>query len=226
MTTRMDRLKNLMKDRTTVEQGLTLRQMFNQVYDDKKYDKGKFRYLKRVIKGLRKTDEFRWLSIMPVKRNEVNKYGKKVRPYIEHRYININAGKTPELLEEANKIWLKHAEACLKGVENSQASLERIASIPEEQMKQSQKQFADWFDYEIRVCIVLEDRSLKKMIEELKAEDKLPKLYVYDPKRMDKIFKNELLNKAQRHNPSLPNWEELRQTVKDIIVCYCNKKRL
>jgi hypothetical protein len=68
---------------------------------------GKVRYLKRMIKQVRKKDdEFRWLFVMPVKRNEIDKItGKKVRPYLEYRYININASQTPELLEKANKIW-------------------------------------------------------------------------------------------------------------------------
>ena len=50
-----------------------------------------------MIKQVRKKDdEFRWLSLMPVKRNEVDKTtGKKVRPYLEYKYININASQTP-----------------------------------------------------------------------------------------------------------------------------------
>ena len=125
-----------MKDRTTVEQGLTFSQIFCEAYqipiekytyrnpdlgrseldahggnilvaiaynDDRVY--GKIRYLRRMIEKIRKTDdEFRWLSILPVKRNEVDKYGKKVRPYLEYKYINIKASKTPELLEQVNAI--------------------------------------------------------------------------------------------------------------------------
>jgi hypothetical protein len=247
MTTRKDRLKNLMKDRTTVEQGFTLKQMFSEIYPEvaekyigKTYDTGqsmydmynsmyweefgKFRYLKRLIKDLKKIDEFRWLSIMPVKRNEVDRYGRKVRPYLEYRYININATKTPELLEEVNKIWLKHAEACLKGHEDKRARLDRIAAMPEGQVRQSAEQLVGWMEYEVLVAEVLEDKSINKMIEELKTEDKLPKLYVYDHKRMEKIFNIELLNSTQRYNPALPKKKELRQIIKDTIVCYCNKK--
>jgi hypothetical protein len=150
MESRKQRFKNLMGHRTTVERGLTFRQIFCEVYqipvekytyrnpdlgrseldahggnilaaiaykDDRAY--GKIRYLRRMIKQVRKTDdEFRWLSIMPVKRSEVDKItGKKIRPYLEYRYINIKASKTPELLEQVNEIWGKHAEACIKGLD-------------------------------------------------------------------------------------------------------------
>jgi hypothetical protein len=56
---------------------------------------GKVIYLRRMIKQVRKTDdEFRWLSILPVKRNQVDKYGKKVRPYLEYKYTGaIRASK-------------------------------------------------------------------------------------------------------------------------------------
>jgi hypothetical protein len=83
-----------------------------------------------MIKRVRKTDdEFRWLSIMPVKRNEVNKTtGKKVRPYLEYRYINIKASETPELLEQVNGIWRRHTEACIKGLEIRKAIKDIIAS--------------------------------------------------------------------------------------------------
>ena len=37
-----------------------------------------------MIKQIGKKDEeFRWLFILPVKRNQVDKYRKKVRPYVE-----------------------------------------------------------------------------------------------------------------------------------------------
>ena len=128
--TRKQRFKELMKHRTTEGQGLTFNQIFCEVYPDiiekyqlnRRYDLtksdfeyggcnvvtqmewndeyGKVRYLIRMIKQVRKTDdEFRWLSILPVKRNQVDKYGKKVRPYLEYKYINIKASQTPELLE-------------------------------------------------------------------------------------------------------------------------------
>jgi hypothetical protein len=75
---------------------------------------GKVLYLRRMIKHVRKTDDsFRWLSILPVKRNEIDKYGRKVRPYLEYKYININATKSPELLEQVNAIWAKHDVFCV-----------------------------------------------------------------------------------------------------------------
>jgi hypothetical protein len=86
---------------------------------------GKVIYLRRMIKQVRKTDdEFRWLSILPVKRNQVDKYGKKVRSYLEYKYINIKASKTPELLEQVNEIWRKHAESCIRGIERKRQKLE------------------------------------------------------------------------------------------------------
>ncbi len=135
--TRKQKFKDLMRNRTTVEQGLTFKQIFCEVYSDimEKYtyrnpdlgrseldlhrgniielmgcevEYGKVRYLKRMIKQVRKKDdEFRWLSIMPVKRNEVDKItGRKVRPYLDYKYINIKASKTPELLEQVNSFTL------------------------------------------------------------------------------------------------------------------------
>jgi|SRR6266487_6797285 len=134
--TRKQRFKDLMINRTTVEQGLTFKQIFCEVYSDivEKYihkkdvtgktyfeifggdiielmaqvgGYGKVLYLKRMIKHVRKTDDsFRWLSVLPVKRNEIDKTtGKKVRPYLAYKYININATKSPELLEQVNAIW-------------------------------------------------------------------------------------------------------------------------
>ena len=133
--TRKQIFKDLMKHRTTVDQGFTFKQIFCEVYSDimEKYTYrnpdlgrseldlyggnvlslmeyegkyGKVRHLKRMIKQVRKKDdEFRWLSLMPVKRNEVDKTtGKKAKPYLEYKYININASQTPELLEEVNRI--------------------------------------------------------------------------------------------------------------------------
>jgi hypothetical protein len=176
-TTRKQILKDLMRDRITVEQGLTLNQIFCEVYSDvvekyllsskersvsddfddndnvakqiEYYGGGeggysyywKTAYLRRVIKQLRKTDDdFRWLSVLPVKRNEIvvvvddkttatatteagKRKKKKVRPYLEYRYINIKASETLELLEKVNKIWLKHAEAILKGLEERERIL-------------------------------------------------------------------------------------------------------
>jgi hypothetical protein len=94
--TREEIFKDLMRYRTDVDQGLTFKQIFCEVYSDfvEKYTiknirsnitdqiydysddpsyHGKVSYLKRMIKRVKKTDdEFRWLSVLPVKRNEVD----------------------------------------------------------------------------------------------------------------------------------------------------------
>ena len=165
--TRKRIFKDLMRNRTTLEQGLTFSQIFCEVYLDLiqkynihiKYDLSKsdfeyggcnvirqmewhgeeykIQYLRRMIKQVRKTDdEFKWLSIMPVKRNQVDKYGKKVRPYLEYRYINIKASETPELLEKANEIQLKHIEGCKAGLKRMNQRIrefEERMSTPEGQ---------------------------------------------------------------------------------------------
>src|SRR5215469_3085082 len=140
--TRKQKFKDLMRYRTTLEQGLTLKQIFCEVYDDvfeRIFGQGpryvmcpKFnswsefrrrsgiyrdstKYLKRIMKEVRKTDDdFRWLSAsMPIRTNKIDKTtGKKTPPYIEYRYVNIKASETPELLSEINAYRAKHLKAC------------------------------------------------------------------------------------------------------------------
>jgi hypothetical protein len=126
--TRKQILKDLMRYRTTEDQGLTLKQIFFEVYSDfvekytttattnqESYDYlddrsyyAKISYIRRMIRQVKRTDnDFRWLSVLPVKISKIdpitgNKVGKS---YIEHRYINVKASKTPELLEEIDEIW-------------------------------------------------------------------------------------------------------------------------
>lgn len=54
--------------------------------------------------------------------------------------------------------------------------------------------------YELYVQDVVND--LGKVVSSLRASKKLPKHYVYDYKRMDKILKDELLNNTQKYNSS------------------------
>jgi hypothetical protein len=135
--TRKQIFKDLMRYRTTRNQGLTLRQIFfevysdfieetkhipslteknittNQIYDSLLDDRSyyaKIRYLKKMIKQVKKTDnDFKWLSVLPVKINNVDPMtGDKIgRSYIEHRYINVKPSITPELLRQINEIWQK-----------------------------------------------------------------------------------------------------------------------
>ena len=88
---RREKLKSLMKDRNTIEEGLTLYQVFCEVYPDivEEYTPGKWDkyggfetldhvyrdkyhlYTRRLIKHLRKTDDaFRWLFPVPCKDNK------------------------------------------------------------------------------------------------------------------------------------------------------------
>jgi hypothetical protein len=148
--TRKQKFKDLMKDRRTEDQGLTIKQIFCEVYPDLielqmgKYPwfdptkasgfdlenefEPQFRYLKRMIKQTKRTDfDFRWLSVLPVKRNEVDpKTGKKVRPYLEYKYINIKASETPELLSKVNEIWTRRNKAVLEGLYRLKKRLEYL----------------------------------------------------------------------------------------------------
>lgn len=142
-----ERLKDLIRHRNTVEQGLTLKQIFGEIYPgmieesvEKKYCdldeafdyyesyQGKIAYLRRIINRVRREgDDFRWLSVVPVKRNEVDPItGKKVMPYVEYRYVNLKAFRTPELVDKIEEHWRKHKEACPNQVIASCHSLYRI----------------------------------------------------------------------------------------------------
>jgi hypothetical protein len=265
--TRKQKFKDLMRNRTTVEQGLTFKQIFCEVYSDlvekhasknRNYDtgqvydynddpsyEGKAIYLRRMMKQVRKTDDdFRWLSIMPVKRNEVNKTtGKKVRPYLEYRYINIKALETPELLDQVNKIWLKHAKGCFRGLQKKQQILRDIAeknSTPE-----GQRQYNMMQDVAVN-SILLEVDFLRgrngnveidKMVSELKRKGRLPQAYKTDHNRIKEILKAEVINKQALvrllselpctiANDAIKQKQEIRKLMKDTIEVYCDKKEI
>jgi hypothetical protein len=266
--TRKQRFKDLMRYRTTVEQGLTFNQIFCEVYqipvekytyrnpdlgrseldvhggnileaiaykDDSAY--GKIKYLRRMIKQVRKTDdEFRWLSILPVKRNQVDKYGKKVRPYLEYKYINIIASQSPELLEQVNAIWAKHAEGCLKGIEAKQkrlkAILERI-STPEGQREHMIGKEALLKEIDFKLD---EKTQVDKIISELKDEGKLPRQYRTNYNGIRKILELEIANREalshmMRQMPDVVLYDndkrnkEIRKAVKDIIASSFDAKK-
>jgi hypothetical protein len=264
--TRKQKLKDLMIHRTSIEQGLTFRQILCEVYCDivEKYayrnpdlgrseldlhggdilsamdyngEYGKIRYLRRMIKQVRKTDdEFRWLSILPVKRNEVDKTtGKKVRPYLEYKYINIKASRTHELLERVNAIWLKHLQACNNGLESKlqrlQAILERITT------KEGQREHMiaiKALSTEIKCKITYlnvhdEAKTLDKVISELKDEGRIPRQYRTNYTDISKVLTREIVDRRilQHMMRQMPDTilydddktnEEIRRAIKDIIV--------
>lgn len=261
--TRKQKFKELMKNRTTVEQGLTFKQIFCEVYSDlveeyairnESYDtgqaidytddpsyEGKERYLRRMMRKIRKTDDdFRWLSIMPVKRNEVNKTtGKKVRPYLEYRYINIKASETPELLDQVNKIWLKHIEGVLRGIRRKQLKIRAIAemtSTPEGRRLQemNMKAFIDSIELTMKF---LNNVQIGKMVEELKKENRLPQGYKTNYNYIIETLQKEILNEeslaafllelpADVANDEIKQRQEVRKLMKDTIEAYCNKKQI
>jgi hypothetical protein len=263
--TRKQKFKDLMKHRTTVEQGLTFKQIFCEVYSDvvEKYtyrnpdldrsefnayagdilglveyegQYGKIRYLKGMIKQVRKKDdEFRWLSIMPLKRNEVDKTtGRKVRPYLEYRYINLNASKTPELLEEVNKIWEKHSRACHEGLERKIKKIMRIVeriSTPEGQIQHTLRLQVEHDKVMLAVDFFNRRKEINKIIADLKQEGRLPQSYKIDYDHVREILRREVINTQTLM--SLPviddkvkRREEIRKLVKDTIEAFCDKKQI
>jgi hypothetical protein len=269
--TRKEKFKDLMRNRTTVEQGLTLSQIFCEVYSDvvekylsKKrsvsddfggdvvkqiecYEEGAFWkiiYLRRMIKQVRKTDDdFRWLSIMPVKRNEVNKTtGKKVRPYLEYRYINIKASETPELLEQVHQIWLKHTKGVLRGLEKTRQRLRAIAemtSTPEGRRLQEMntKALIDSIELKMKFLSRKNHIPIDKMVEELKQENRLPQGYKTNYGYIREILQKEILNQnslaafllglpADAANDEIKRRQEVRKLMKDTIEAYCDKKQI
>jgi hypothetical protein len=156
MTRRQEKLKNLMKDRNTTERGLTLYQVFCEVYPDivEEYTPGKRdeygvetveyvyqeryqSYTRRLIKHLRKTDDaFRWLSPVPCK----DQRGK----IKEYKYVNIKPGKVGSygynLLTEANDFWNKHKEGTLRGLERTRRRIRQILYISEQEHEEVIKQ--------------------------------------------------------------------------------------
>ena len=96
----------------------------------------KVNYLKRLARKLKQNDDaFRWLSIVPVKRYEIDETtGKKKPPYKEFKYVNINATQTPDFLTEVNEIYEKRAERRIEKLEYMQQKLNTIlerTSTPE-----------------------------------------------------------------------------------------------
>jgi hypothetical protein len=234
--------------RTTLDQGLTFKQIFYEVYSDqvekylnktKRYDRGrpiiddyggdilkaveydyehiywKIKYLRRTIRQVRKTDdEFRWLSTMPVKRNQINKQtGKKVRPYLEYRYINIKASQTPELLEQINEYWSKRLDAIDQGLKKKIHRLEAIeqaTSTPEGERQHSLAQDALTVFKDLEYTFLTPDRKYKdgkntypqidKMVAELKRDGRLPQQYKTDYDYIRKILKTDIINRQAIKN--------------------------
>jgi hypothetical protein len=87
----------------------------------------KIHYLKRMIKQIRKTDdEFRWLSVLsPIKVYKTYSSGYRARPYVEYRYLNIKASKTPELLSKVNAYWFKRDTAVVQGLRRNKPESKR-----------------------------------------------------------------------------------------------------
>ena len=116
---RQRRLMDLMRHRTTVEQGLTSMQVFKEMYYDlvEHYDKKvyygmmdylhnrKEKHIKRSVNRLQKRDEFRWLSLVPLK-------DKKTDRIREFRWVNIKVGEYGSygynLLTEVNRFWTEY----------------------------------------------------------------------------------------------------------------------
>lgn len=178
--TRKQIFKDLMRYRTDVDQGLTFKQIFyevysdfiekhtadGQIYSDYRYDplyRTKVSYLKKMIKQVKKTDDdFRWLSVLPIKKRrneEVNPIkittaeNKISGSYIEYRYINVKASKTPELLEQINEIWRKRmqkqAETHIERANLLESFLEELENEEEEEKRKSEllrwkKENDDW----------------------------------------------------------------------------------
>jgi hypothetical protein len=154
MTRRQEKLKSLMKDRNTTDEGLTLYQVFCEVYPDivEEYTPGKwdeyggfetldytFRnkynlYTRNLIKHLRKTDDaFRHLLPVPCK----DQRGK----IKEYRYVNIEPGEFESygynLLTEVTDFWQKHAKSTLRGLERSRRRILQIAYTSEHENKEA-----------------------------------------------------------------------------------------
>lgn len=250
MAKRQERLKNLMKDRNATEQGLTLYQIFCEVYPDvvEEYRNGKrdeygvetveyvFRnkynlYTRRMIKHLRRTDDgFRWLSPVPCK----DERGK----IKEYRYVNIKArnpdGSDNQFLTGVNAFWLKRAESRIKGIERIRNRLKMISQMTEEEFNKKRTLFLASLEYENGILDCCSDKNIDEMIGQLKVEGNLPKLSVGrkpNYKKITNVIKKELLNKHVMlrdgwltNEGKPPGYEMIWQSVKDTIATYCNSK--
>jgi hypothetical protein len=155
---------------------------------------------------------------MPIKTNKINKTtGKKVRPYLEYRYVNIKASQTPELLEQVNAYWEKRLDAINEGLERMQQRLEAIAqatSTPEGQKKFKLEQDAGLTLMSLEETYLIKkdsDRSISsirkesdaqidKMVSELKQEGRLPEQYKTDHDYIRKILKTDIVNREAVEN--------------------------
>jgi hypothetical protein len=171
--TRKEIFKDLMRYRTTEDQGLTLKQIFcevysdfiekhatdGQIYSDYRYDplyRAKVSYLKKIIKQVKKTDDdFRWLSVLPVKKISeevdhpitITTRNNKINSYIEYIYINVKASKT-ELLEHINEIWrkrmLKQAKTYTKRANLLESVFEQMEREEKEEEEKRKAELLKW----------------------------------------------------------------------------------
>ena len=108
--TTKQKLKDLMRFRNTEYQALTLYQIAHEIYSDiieehvehytQMFYQKKTGHLRNLMREIRKTDdEFRWLCVLPPdKTNKVDNSGRRIRPYVEYRYLNIIASKNTRVL--------------------------------------------------------------------------------------------------------------------------------
>jgi hypothetical protein len=243
---RKQRFKDLMRHRNTLEQGLTFKQIFYEVYselaeqyagkdwshlpiDDPIFSK--IAYLKKVMRQARKRDDdFRWLSASkPIKTGNKRWQG----PPYEYRYINIKASGTPELLSEINAYWEKRLNAIIAGAERKHQRLQRIieaTSTPEGERQYKIQQDANLFEIEESLT---SKAQIDKIINELKLEGRLPKRPYknIDYNYLIQVVGEEVVNVESLANifRSLPSDDkrirnkEVRKLVKDTIEAYHNK---
>jgi hypothetical protein len=245
-------LKDLMRDRTMPEQGLTLWEIFSHVYSDvvnEFHDENALdpsscnslgcyspiydMYIRRLIKHVRKTDDdFRWLSCVPCKDDRG-----KIKQY---RYVNIKAresdGSDSKLLEEVNEFWHKHALGSIAGLEQQHKRLQYLAQMTEEQHKRSMDLYWDYREYEDYVDDCCSNKNtVDDMITSLRSEgrlDELPVKHIPNYERIRREVKKELCNTPIQLNHGwltsegkLPKNHEIFQLVKDTIATYCNQRR-
>ena len=186
-----------------------------------------FKYMRNLVKHVRKTDDdFRWLSPIPC-RDERGKIK-------EYRYVNIKArnpdGSDSKLLEEVNEFWSKRIHAQIEASERKIKKLEMLAKMTEEQHEKELKLYHASYDYERSVLDFCEKKKMNELIGELKAEGKLPKLsmdYEPDYKKITNVVRKELLNRQimlrrtwLTSEGKLPKSEMIRQSVKDAVAIW------
>jgi hypothetical protein len=248
-TKRTQPFKDLMRDRTTVQQALTLWEIFSHVFPDaieeyhkeygsdpsslKEFEPRYNMYIRRLIKHVRKTnDDFRWLSCVPCK----DERG-KIKAY---KYVNIKAresdGSDSRFLEEVNAFWHKHALGSIAGLERVHKRLQMLSQMTEEQHERSMDLMKAYWKYEEYVSTCCDNKdTVDDMITSLRSEGRLEKLPVKHIPNYDRIYKavkQELCNTPiQLNNGWLtsegkpPEESEIFQIVKDTIATYCNRRR-